>query len=82
VLVRTPHLARLEALVRGSGGTSVRASDGALEVSGLTAPEIGDLAAEHGIAVHELSPQEASLEAAYLELTGDSVDFRVRVGAS
>jgi ABC-2 type transport system ATP-binding protein len=53
-----------------------------LEVSGLTAPEIGDLAAEHGIAVHELSPQEASLEAAYLELTGDSVDFRVQVGAS
>jgi ABC-2 type transport system ATP-binding protein len=33
VLVRTPHLARLEALVRGSGGTSVRASDGAMEVS-------------------------------------------------
>ena len=39
-------------------------------------------AAEHGIAVHELSPREASLEAAYLELTGDSVDFRVEVGAS
>ena len=82
VLVRTPHLARLEALVRGSGGTSVHAPDGALEVSGLTGPEIGDLAAEHGIAVHELSPREASLEAAYLELTGDSVDFRVEVGAS
>jgi ABC-2 type transport system ATP-binding protein len=49
VLVRTPHVARLEALVRGSGRTSVRAPDGSLEVSGLAGPKIGDLAAEHGI---------------------------------
>ena len=37
---------------------------------------VGDLAAEHGIAVHALIPRTASLEDAYLDLTGESADFR------
>jgi ABC-2 type transport system ATP-binding protein len=41
----------------------------------MTASEIGDLAAAHNIAVHELTPQEASLEDAFLALTADSVQF-------
>jgi ABC-2 type transport system ATP-binding protein len=45
-------------------------------VTGLDASAIGDLAAEHGIAVHALIPRTASLEEAYLDLTGESVDFR------
>ena len=32
-------------------------------------PAIGDLARDQGIALHELTPQEASLEEAYMELT-------------
>jgi ABC-2 type transport system ATP-binding protein len=47
-------------------------------VTGLDAPAIGDLAAGHGIAVHELVPRHASLEQAYLDLTGDSTDYRTR----
>jgi hypothetical protein len=39
-------------------------------VTGLDAPAIGDLAAEHGVAVHALIPRAASLEEAYLDLTG------------
>ena len=35
-----------------------------------------DLALEHHIALHELSPQHASLEEAFFELTEDSVEYR------
>ena len=46
--------------------------DGALVVTGLDAAAIGDLAAGRGIAVHALVPRQASLEDAYLDLTGES----------
>ena len=45
-------------------------------MTGLDAPAIGDLAAAHGIAVHALIPRHASLEQAYLDLTGESADYR------
>jgi ABC-2 type transport system ATP-binding protein len=45
-------------------------------VTGVDAPAIGDLAAGHGIAVHELVPRHGSLEQAYLDITGDSTDYR------
>ena len=48
----------------------------ALTVVGLEAPRIGDLALEHGLRMHELTPRSASLEAAFMELTHDSVDYR------
>jgi ABC-2 type transport system ATP-binding protein len=44
-------------------------------VTGLTAAAIGDLAAGHQIAVHELTPRHPSLEQAYLDLTSDSVQY-------
>jgi ABC-2 type transport system ATP-binding protein len=44
-------------------------------VSGLTAPEIGDLAGTNGIFLHELATQSASLEEAYMEMTRESVEF-------
>jgi ABC-2 type transport system ATP-binding protein len=46
-----------------------------LEVTGLAAPQIGDLAAAHGIAIHELTPQRASLEEAFMKLTNDAIEF-------
>ena len=49
---------------------------GLLEIAGLTAEEIGDIAAAHGIALHELTPQQASLEEAFMALTNDEVEFR------
>ena len=48
-------------------------------MTGLDAPAIGDLAAEHGIAVHALVPRSASLEDAYLDLTGEAAAFRAAV---
>jgi ABC-2 type transport system ATP-binding protein len=37
---------------------------------------VADLAAAHGIPVHELTPRSASLEQAYLDITGDSAEYR------
>jgi ABC-2 type transport system ATP-binding protein len=47
-------------------------------VSGLDRAVIGDLALAHGIAVHELTSEQASLEQAFMELTADDVEFRAQ----
>lgn len=76
VRVRSLQDAKLAALVSAKGGSSRTEADGALAVSGMDASAIGDLAGANGIVLHELSPQEASLEEAYMELTHDSVEYR------
>lgn len=76
VLVRSPRAAELAALLTARGATVAEEDGDGLAVTGLRAPAIGDLAAEHGIAVHELVPRHASLEEAYLSITGDTVDYR------
>jgi ABC-2 type transport system ATP-binding protein len=76
VLVRSPQAAELADLIKAQGATVTRGDDGALAVTGLDASAIGDLAAGHGLAVHALIPRAASLEDAYLDLTGESADFR------
>ena len=76
VLVRSPDAGRLrDALV--AGRASVTGTEaGVLRVTGLPTEEIGGLAFRHGIAVHELTPQRASLEEAYMDLTRDALEYR------
>ena len=76
VLLRSPQRDELARLIAADGGTTTPQSDGALVVTGLDAAVIGELAAAHGIALHALVPRQASLEDAYLDLTGDSTDYR------
>ena len=82
VHVVSPDAARLHELLERAGGTVLRVKHPAesktptFTVSGLEAARIGDLAAEHGLRVHELTPRSASLETAFMELTHDSVDYR------
>jgi ABC-2 type transport system ATP-binding protein len=76
VLLRSPRAAELAELIAKQGGAVTPQDDGALVVTGLDAAAVGDLAAEHGITVHALVPRQASLEDAYLDLTGDSTDYR------
>jgi ABC-2 type transport system ATP-binding protein len=76
VLVRSPRAAELTGLLTARGASVAPQEDGGLAVTGIGAPAIGDLAAEHGISVHELVPRHASLETAYLDITGDSVEYR------
>jgi len=75
VLVRTPDAGKLTAGLAEEGAEISKAEDGALIVLGLEAPRIGELAAAAQIVLHELTPQRASLEEAFMELTSDSVEF-------
>jgi ABC-2 type transport system ATP-binding protein len=79
VRVRSLRNEELAKLLTGAGASTHTEADGALAVTGIAAASIGDLAAAQGIALHELSPQEASLEEAYMELTRDSVEYRADV---
>ena len=75
VLVRSPELERLRAELAGPGVSFVALERGALEVHGLTAEQIGDAAAQAGVPLHELTPQQASLEEAFMHLTRDELEF-------
>ncbi len=85
VLVRSPGAADLAATLRSAGAGVTTRDEGTLLVTGLDAARIGDTALAAGIAVHELSPVQASLEQVFMELTSDMVDFHgqapVEVGA-
>jgi ABC-2 type transport system ATP-binding protein len=75
VRVRSPQSDRLRELLVGPDVGVVAVEPGVLEVAGLTATQVGDAAAEHGLTLHELTPQQASLEEAFMELTRDSVEY-------
>jgi ABC-2 type transport system ATP-binding protein len=75
VLVRSPDLVRLREALTGPGVSFAVADRGGLEVHGLTAEQIGDAASAAGIVLHELTPQEASLEEAFMNLTRDELEF-------
>ncbi len=49
-----------------------------LAVTGLEAARIAELAIEHSLPLHELSPHRATLEEAFIELTRDQVEFAAR----
>jgi ABC-2 type transport system ATP-binding protein len=80
VLVRSTEAARLRDLLRGDGITVTSAGDDRLDVTGLTSGAIGRVAAEAGIALIELTPQRASLEDAFMEITRDALEFRIPAG--
>jgi ABC-2 type transport system ATP-binding protein len=86
VRVRTPDAPRLTGLIEAEGGkvslvaegpVAETRSDGprTLTVTGMPAPRIGELAASASVVLHELSPQLASLEEAFMELTSGSLEF-------
>jgi ABC-2 type transport system ATP-binding protein len=75
VLVRSPDVSALAGAMVSEGGTVTATEDGALRVTHLEAPRIGELAAAHRIVLHELTPQRASLEEAFMELTRGSLEY-------
>jgi ABC-2 type transport system ATP-binding protein len=75
VRVRTPRTRELLSLVHSRGGITSTDADGAIRVTGLDCPAVGELAAAQGIALHELVAQAPSLEEAFMELTHESVEF-------
>jgi ABC-2 type transport system ATP-binding protein len=77
VTVRTPEAARLRQLLYGPDVSVTVTSDqpGVLHVRGLTAEQIGTAAWRAHLPVFELSAKHASLEEAFLRLTGEFTDF-------
>jgi ABC-2 type transport system ATP-binding protein len=75
VRVRTPDAGALLAALTGAGISADRDADGVLTVRGSTTEAVGEIAAANNMVLHELTLQHASLEAAFMELTEDSVEF-------
>ena len=80
VRVRTPEPERLRDLLAAAGLPPAREREGFLEVPGNEAARIGELAAEHGLVLHELSPRRASLEEAFMRLTRGAVEYQAHPG--
>jgi ABC-2 type transport system ATP-binding protein len=81
VRVRTQQATELRDLLAGPdiGVTSVER--GLLEVAGLSGTEIGQVACRNAIALEELTPIQASLEEAFMELTDEAVEYRTDTAA-
>jgi ABC-2 type transport system ATP-binding protein len=67
--------AALSAGPAAAGVTASVTGGQTLEVTGLTAAQIGDRARDLGISLHGLAPKRASLEEAFMEMTRDEVEY-------
>ena len=75
VRVRSPAADALAGVLGGIGGRCEQLEDGALKVFGLSAEQVGDAAAAQGIALHELTPLQVTLEDAFMSITKDLVEY-------
>ncbi|MEV6056164.1 ATP-binding cassette domain-containing protein [Streptomyces sp. NPDC052107] len=76
VKVATDDPARLRDVLAGPGvEITGRVGTEELQVTGMSAREIGLKAAEHGIPLFELTTKAVSLEEAFMELTRDAVEY-------
>jgi ABC-2 type transport system ATP-binding protein len=79
VYVRSPDASALRDALAADGVHIQSRERGTLEIHGLSAERVGEIAAERQWVLHELTPRRASLEDAYMRLTGESVEFRTEV---
>ncbi|WP_351223159.1 ATP-binding cassette domain-containing protein [Streptomyces sp. NPDC002133] len=75
VRLRSPQQERLRDVLHKEGLTAVESGNGTLEIDGATTEQIGELAAEHRVVLHELSAQRASLEEAFMQMTAGAVEY-------
>jgi ABC-2 type transport system ATP-binding protein len=74
VLVSTPTRERLAAVVRDAGGRAeLQESGSRLLIEGLDAAQVGELAHDERVILHELSPRGGSLEDVFFSLTEEDV---------
>ncbi|OON72019.1 ABC transporter ATP-binding protein [Streptomyces tsukubensis] len=82
VKLRSPERERLLDVLHRAGITAAEAGDGSLEVDSTSAAELGELASAQQLVLHELSPQQASLEDAFMQLTAESVEYHAHTRGS
>ncbi len=75
VRVSSPDAVRLHNLLAGPGVTVSSHAPGHLEVCGMPAAQVGEIAAREGLVLHELVDAAPSLEEAFMELTRDAVEY-------
>ncbi|WP_432081328.1 ABC transporter ATP-binding protein [Streptomyces sp. WAC 04229] len=80
VRIRTPHRERLLDALHGAGIEVVDTGAEVLEVDGDKSEAVGELAARNQVVLYELSPQRASLEEAFMQLTAESVEYHAHDG--
>ncbi|MGW7428914.1 ATP-binding cassette domain-containing protein [Streptomyces sp. NPDC054861] len=80
VKVVTPDPHRLRTLLPAAARITDEGPD-TLRITGVEAAAIGRTAAGHGVPLYELTPQEASLEQAFMDLTHDSVEYQATTTA-
>ncbi|MFE7314561.1 ABC transporter ATP-binding protein [Streptomyces sp. NPDC057555] len=80
VRLRCPERERLLDVLHGEGIEASTGRGGALEVDGVPAERLGELAVAHHLVLHELSPQQASLEEAFMQLTAGAVEYHAHDG--
>ncbi|GAA4611028.1 ABC transporter ATP-binding protein [Saccharopolyspora hordei] len=81
VLVRSPSAAELQQLLAAEGMAVRSTATDTLVVDGAETERIGELAAQHQVVLHELTPQRGSLEDAFMRLTSESVEYQTNLGA-
>ncbi|TKA09659.1 ABC transporter ATP-binding protein [Actinacidiphila oryziradicis] len=79
IRVRTPQPERLKDVLSVAGINPVLTGDGSFEIHDGDPAKVGELAAQHQLVLHELSPQRASLEEAFMQLTAGSVEYHAGV---
>jgi ABC-2 type transport system ATP-binding protein len=75
VLARASDHDKLAAVVVANGGVVNEANDEGLTIAGLTSDRVGELAFDAGITIFELTPQRASLEEVFMDLTAGAVEY-------
>lgn len=78
VRVRSPKSRELAEHIAADGVGITRLDDDLLQVTGMPAADLGELAARHSLPLHELTPTTGTLEDAYLSLTGDQVEYKTK----
>ena len=76
VRVRSPHADEVVRILRGADVAVEPIGPGLIDVHGMSAEQIGVIAAERQIVLYELTPHHASLEQAYLDLTRGEAEYR------
>jgi ABC-2 type transport system ATP-binding protein len=76
VRVRSPQLTVLRARLAAGGAHVRELDDTGVDVFGVDAAHVGQVAADAGVVLHELSPQTGSLEDAFLRATAPTQEYR------
>lgn len=76
VRVRSPNAGSLAIALHSGTTPVVKIDEQTFEVRGVTTAQVGDLAAQKGMVLHELSAQTGSLEDAFLKATASVQEYQ------